>query len=271
VNQALHFAINPSKEDKLRDYRLGFIAFLHTSGRALNPHPHIHVLLAEQVIDRMGHAKHLYFFPFERLRKAFMFIFLRNASLILKTTASKSLYREFNIQRTKMINQYKQGFYTYGPKVKEHSKFYNSKKIADYIARYASHPPIAESNILSLNEEDGLVTWRYTPHEDKDNPVTVVEHAFKFMAKLIRHIHDKGFHQLRYYGFYSNKSNRIQGKPKLLLDTSVQYLKAKLKWRTMLLITFKYDVLLCPCGQKMVLNLDLSYLKNKYKEYISDA
>lgn len=271
VNQALHFSIQQSKEDQLRDYRLGFVAFLHTSGRALNPHPHIHVLLAEQMIDRNGHQKHLYFFPFERLRKAFMFIFLKNANAVLKANPSKSLYREFNILRTKIIKQYKDGFYTYGPKVKEFSKFYNSKKIADYIARYASHPPIAESNILSLNEENGQLTWRYTPHEDKENPVTVVEHAFKLIAKLIRHIHDKGFHQVRYYGFYANKSNRIQGKPKLLLSSSIQHLKSKLKWRIMLLNAFKYDCLLCSCGSKMVLNLDLSYLKNKSKEYISDA
>lgn len=158
-----------------------------------------------------------------------MFIFLRNTNLVLIASPSKSLYRQFNILRTKIIKHYKDGFYTYGPKVKEYSKFYNSKMIADYIARYASHPPIAQSNILSLNDAEGQLTWRYTPHEDKNNPVTVVEHAFKFIAKLIRHIHDKGFHQVRYYGFYANKSDRIQSKPKLLLSSTVNHLKSKLK------------------------------------------
>jgi transposase-like protein len=47
VNEALHFSIQQSKDDQLKDYRLGFVPFLHTSGRELNPHPHIHVLLAE--------------------------------------------------------------------------------------------------------------------------------------------------------------------------------------------------------------------------------
>jgi transposase-like protein len=270
VNEALHFSIQQSKEDASKDYRLGFVSFLHTSGRALNPHPHIHVLLAEAMIDRDGHLKNTYFFPFERLRKAFMFMFLRNASKILKVSASKDLYREFNILRTQIIKQYKDGFYTYGPKVKEYSKFYNVKKIADYIARYASHPPIAESNIISLEENGVHVTWRYTPHEDKENPVTVHEHAFDFIGKLIRHIHDKGFHQLRYYGFYANKSNRIKDKPKLVSSASIDCLKSKLKWRIMLLKTFKYDPVLCTCGTKMVLNLELSYLTYK-KEYISDA
>ena len=272
VNESLHFCLKLSKEDLKFDARLGFVAFLHTSGRALNLHPHIHVLLAEALIDKNGKKKNLYFFPFERLRKTFMFKFLSNASQVLKSFGDYSLYREFNILRSKIIKQYKDGFYTYGPKVKEYSKFYNSKKIADYIARYASHPPISESNLLSLDTNNHILSWRYTPHETPNEPVIINEHPHIFISRIIRHIHDTGFHQIRYYGFYANKSNRIKDKPKLSSSSYISYLKSRLKWRIMLLDTFMFDPLLCSCGSKMVVNFNLSFLPNQSKgDYISDA
>jgi hypothetical protein len=271
VNQALLYTLDRSNSDTKDDYRLGFVSFLHTSGRSLNPHPHLHVLLAEALIDKYGNKKNFYFFPFERLRKTFMYMFLTNASICLKKYGNDSLYREFNILRTKIIKQYKNGFYTHGPKVKEYNKLYSVKKIANYIARYASHPPIAESNILSLNEDDKTVTWKYTPHEDSNNTVTVVDSAHRFISRLIRHIHDKGFHQLRYYGFYSNKTPRAKNNAKLISNSSFNYLVSRLKWRIMLLNTFKFDPLICICGSKMILNLKHSLLKKYERNYISDA
>ena len=272
VNDSLHFSLDLSKKDLADDARLGFVAFLHTSGRSLNLHPHIDVLIAEATIDKFNKKKDLYFFPFERLRKTFMFKFLSLASKVLKAFGNHSLYREFNILRSKIIKKYKDGFYTYGPRIKEFTKFYNTKKIANYIARYASHPPIAESNILSLDSTNSTVSWRYTPHDDPNNPVVITEHPHIFISRLIRHIHDEGFHQIRYYGFYANKSARANSFTKLVSKSSIDYLKSRLKWRIMLLDTFKFDPLLCSCGAKMVLNIKLSFLPNNNKgAYISDA
>lgn len=273
VNDSLHHALKLSKKDLQDDYRLGFIAFLHTSGRSLNPHPHLHVLLAEALISKSGKKKNYYYFHFEYLRKTMMFMFLSNASACLKNHASKSLYREFNILRNKIKTQYKDGFYVYGPKdeTKEHHKLYSIKLVADYIARYASHPPIAESNILSIDKINKTITWQYIDHET-DETITVIDSIDTFISKLIRHIPDKGFHQIRYYGFYSNKSNRTNDKPKLVSNSKIYFLKSKLVWRIMIIESFKFDPLLCACGSKMVINYELSYLNNKSKGgYISDA
>lgn len=270
VNQALTMSIRNSKRDHQTDVRLGFISFLHTSGRPLNLHPHLHVLLAEQTIDKTGKSKPMFFFPFERLRKTFMYLLLTNVSKCLKLFATKSLYHDFNKLRTKLIKQYQNGFYVNGPKISEENTFYSSKKIADYISRYASHPPIAESNILSLDEETHQVTWVYTPHEDPAHPIKITEPVFSFIRKLIRHIHDYRFHQLRYYGFYANRSLRSAHKVKMVSAISIHIAQSRLKWRILLLKTFKFDPLICYCGSKMVLNLKHSYL-NHNKEYISDA
>jgi hypothetical protein len=263
VNEALHRVLGLSKKDKKNDYRLGFVSFLHTSGRSLNMHPHLHVLIAEALVDKFGNQKRHYYFPFEALRKTFMFRFFINANKCLKNFGDKELYREFNILRTKIVREYKDGFYTHGPKAKElineESKISSLRGLAKYIARYASHPPLAESNILKFDKESNLVTWKYLDYELGED-IIVTEHVFSFIKKLIRHILGKGFHQIRYFGFYSNKTSRIKDKPKLLKDYHVRDLKNKLYWRIMLLETFGYDPMLCYCGGTLSVNYEMSLL-----------
>lgn len=68
--------------------------------------------------------------------------------------------KKLNIVRSYCLRRYKDGFYVHGPANKK-SKSYvkSSKETADYISRYASHPPISESNILSLDEDGHTITW----------------------------------------------------------------------------------------------------------------
>lgn len=274
VNEALHFSIKLSKKDKKADFRLGFVSFLHTSGKSLNLHPHLHVLLAEALVDKHGNYKKIDFFPFERLRKVFMYKFLSNANKVLKNYGNSKPYSDFNRLRTLIVREYKNGFYTYGPKsnefISEKNKLNSIKKIADYISRYASHPPIAESNILNFDKDKNLVTWKYLDYQTNKD-VTVIESSFKFIGKLIRHILDKGFHQIRYYGFYSNKTNKIKNITKLLHHNYIKHLKHKLKWRIMLLETFRFDPGLCYFGGKFIVNYDFSLLPTKERNFISDG
>ena len=274
VDEALHFTVIRSKTDKRNDFKLGFVSFLHTSGRSLNLHPHLHVLLAEALIDKHGNFKKIDFFPFDRLRKVFMFKFLSNANKVLKRFGNTRLYNEFNKLRSIITKEYKDGFYTYGPKsselINENYKLNTIKKIANYIARYASHPPISESNILNFDKDNNLITWKYLDYES-NKEITITESSFSFIGKLIRHILDKGFHQIRYYGFYSNKTSRIKHLPKLLHHNYIKRLKHNLKWRIMILETYRYNPLLCYCGGKFITNYDLSFLPTKERIYISDG
>lgn len=123
------------------------------------------------------------------------------------------------LKLTKYLKKkYPDGYYAYGPKLKE--KNYNNrvtiKNLTTYIARYVSHPAIAESRILKLDFENTSIKYYYDPHEDdlldEDDPNRlgrqyVEESIFTFMKKLVRHIPNKGFHNIRYYGFYSRNSN----------------------------------------------------------------
>ncbi|SET17944.1 Putative transposase [Anaerobranca gottschalkii DSM 13577] len=76
----------------------------------------------------------------------------------------------------------------------------NAKGIAKYIGRYVFRPAIAESRIESYDGE--VVRFWYESHEDGKRIEEVLP-VLEFIGKLVRHIPDKQFKMVRYYGVYS--------------------------------------------------------------------
>jgi hypothetical protein len=136
-----------SKIAKSDDRELGYISFLHTFGRDLKFNPHIHVLMAERIIDNDLKFKKYDYFNFESLRKAFMNQLLKRIYHYLKENTSKYELVKFSRLRNYLYKQLKDGFYTYGPKLKNNTKV-SIKNITRYIARYAGHPAMSESRII---------------------------------------------------------------------------------------------------------------------------
>ena len=102
--------------------------------------------------------------------------------------------------------------------------------------------------------------------EEKIGKQVITESVFKFIERLIIHIPDKGFQQVRYYGFYSNKANpKSVFSKKLFTQKDVDEYILRLKWKYGLLYAFGYDPLLCECGATMVYNYEMSYIGERKK------
>lgn len=273
VNDVLVYLVQgKSKIAKKENRELGYIMFLHSFGRDLKLNPHIHVLIAERVIDNNLNFKKFEYFNFDSLRKSFMNRILYRIYHFLKDNVSKDDAIRFSQLRNELYNKYNKGFYTYGPKLKNNSRV-DIKNITKYIARYAGHPAISESRITNVDYDNDTVSYYYDPHEDDTNECIdsklgrqyVTESVYEFIKKLIIHIPDKGFHTVRYYGFYANKSKKSLPQHRKLYSTSdISKLTNRLFWRVSLILTYKYDPLLCECGSKMVVNFDLSYFPDSY-------
>ena len=80
-----------------------------------------------------------------------------------------------------------------------------------------------------------------------------------FLASVTQHIPDKGEHQIRYYGFYSNKNRGMRAaetgnanpgeQPEQL---SAYQLKQRLTWATLIKAVYEVNPLECPqCGSAM--------------------
>lgn len=270
VHASFKMLIQNSKKRKRERWTHGMISVMHTYGRDMKWNPHIHALVAERVYDQFNtHHKYDYF-HFNQLRRIYQFKLLNTMSSYLKANDTK-LYHEFIPLSKYLIKKYPDGFYTYGPDIDDYAedgKAMSAKAVAEYIARYASHPAIAESRIVDIDYDKHEITWIYDPHEDDKKPKgeklgrqTITEHVFDFMIRLIMHIPDKGFHLIRYQGFYANHSNiETQDHKRLYHKSYIVTQKQNISWERMLILNFKYTPLLCECGGQMTLSLDYSYL-----------
>jgi len=80
-----------------------------------------------------------------------------------------------------------------------------------------------------------------------------------FLAEMTQHIPDRGEHQIRYYGHYSNKARGMRQKvlrgalvPKPVQVLTQQQLRFRLTWAALIKMVYEVDPLKCPnCGGTM--------------------
>lgn len=275
VNETMNaqLAANGKNICKKERRRLGFISFLHTYGRDMKWHPHIHVLYAEKFLRNDGTFGNFYYLAFEAIRKRFLYTITAKMTKFCRDFNTKIDLKELKKTISDVFKKHKHGAYFYGKQNGITTSITTMKAMANYISRYASHPAISERRILAWNKIDKTVTWFYEPHEDdtkteeeKIGRQVITESVFKFIERLIIHIPDKGFQQVRYYGFYSNKVNlKSVFSKKLFNQKDIDEYILRLKWKHGLLYAFGYDPLLCECGATMLYNYEKSYIGERKK------
>ena len=275
--KSVNLTLNETLKSKARlafkkeERKLGFICFLHTYGRDMKRHPHIHVLFAEKFMRKDGTLGNFYYLGFEAIRKRYLFTVLNLLQHELKKKNSKT-YNSFLKEKSIVLDRCKEGSYFYGkPVYAEGYSMESAKATAKYIARYASHPALSERRILKWDKENKTVTWFYDPHEDdlceekdKKGRQIITEHVYEFIKRLIIHVPENHFTQIRYYGFYSNKfKNKGSLFNKLFSRKDIEKMILRLEWRFGLLHSFGYNPLICECGHEMIYNIEKSYFPNR--------
>lgn len=217
---------------KMENFIPGIICTLHTFGRDLKWHPHIHMIVTQGAMGRLTSWKKFDFFPFDMLRKRFMTRLLFNLSKKISSTKFKKI-------KNLLYKENGKGFYVHAPK-KQNS---NTSSVLKYITRYTGRPAMAESRISSY--DGNYVTFWYDRHEDNKRVEEKI-HVFDFFKRLIIHIPEKGFHMIRYYGIYAMKKSKTS-----LLKRAKEKLTKPLKWLDKLFLHFKCIPLKCTCGNTL--------------------
>ncbi len=234
------------KDNKSELFTPGFICVLHTFGRDLKWNPHIHCLVTEGGIGNSGLWRKKAHFNYNFLRSAFQ-------TALLNEMEAK-IGSPFKKVKSACYKNHQNGFYVYAKPNK-----CDPDKAAKYIGRYLGRPVTATSRIDSYDGEN--VTFHYNRHED-EKLITETIPVLEFISRLVQHIPEKNFKQIRYYGIYARhrepdkKLNRAVPKEKHKIILSFN------RWRDCIAASFGYDPLKCPCcGETMAL-LDI-YFKHK--------
>lgn len=135
-------------------------------------------------------------------------------------------------------------------------KLDNADYTVRYIGRYAKRPSISEAKISVYDGE--CVTFEYKDKVTREYSRIRLT-ADGFIGRLIRHIPEKGFRMIRYYGFYSNRTSEKREKLRSALPSPYRgvfrFEDAPSKtWRERIMEFSGKDPLACPnCGDAMAL------------------
>ena len=185
---------------KNKSYIPGITMILHTFGRDLKFNPHIHVLITCGGLS-LDYSQWInnFFIPHQSLKSVWRYNII---SFIRKSAKKGLLVLPHDIQSN--LNPFLDKLYSKIWYVNIGIKLSDARFTITYIGRYTKRPVIAESRIL---EYDGkFVTFSY---EDQLSSETcyVKLSVEEFIARLIRHIPDKHFRQIRYAGVFATRVN----------------------------------------------------------------
>jgi Putative transposase/Transposase zinc-binding domain len=168
--------------------RIGFFGVLHTWGRTLDYHPHVHYVLPGGGLSADGSS----WLP----SRANFFVPVEALSVIFRAKFRDALAREG------LLNQI-------DPAVWRRGWVVNSRAAGDgratlrYLADYVFHVAIGDHRIVSC--DDGKVTFTYR-RVGSNRPRRMTLDAMEFLRRFLQHVLPAGFQKVRHYGFLSPNS-----------------------------------------------------------------
>jgi hypothetical protein len=179
--------------------KLGILTVLHTWTRALEHHPHIHMLVPAGGLDKDGvwrESRKDFLVPVQALSRGFRGRFMKMAKQALPhETFPKEVWDKEWVVFCKPT-------------------FNRAKKVLRYLGRYVHRIAITNNRILAL--KDGQVTFRYQ-NSDSREWKTMHLPAKEFLRRYLQHVLPQGFHKVRYYGLLSPRNKVTLKRLQLLL------------------------------------------------------
>lgn len=226
----------------------GVVSVLHTFGSKLNFNCHIHVLYSLGGVSyRTGQFKEYSFIPAESLKARFKTIILGKLrqefvakKLLIGTTTKKIWLKEF---QTTVFFEVQNKLWQKEWYLWVGEELDNASQAVAYVGRYAKRPCLSEAKITAYEPDFDLVRFLYKDkitREKKEISFTIEG----FIASLIRHIPEKHFNMIRYYGMYANvKKDKIlnilakrliylYGRVYLLFEPKIQTWKERIEEMT---------------------------------------
>jgi hypothetical protein len=179
--------------------RVGILMALHTWGRTLSQHPHVHCLVSAGGIDPEGqwrNSRGSYLVPVKALAALFRGKLLARLSELLErgllTLPSAAPQAHW---RACIARQYRVHW-----NVQLAQRYEHGRGVALYLARYVKGGALPKSR--ALWEHDQQVSFAYTDHRD-GRAKTLSLKPQQFLARVLWHAPPRGQHMVRYCGLYA--------------------------------------------------------------------
>jgi hypothetical protein len=207
----------------------GFFGVLHTGGRTMHYHPHVHYVVPGGAVssdDGLWHPSRTDFYlPVKALSKVY-----------------KAKFRDIMIKEG-LFDQIPAEVWSIDWNVNVQAVG-NAENTIKYLSRYVFHVAISDYRIVKV--ENCMVTFKYRKQgSSRDRCMTL--DAMEFIRRFLQHVLPSGFMKVRYYGFLNPNStvkiDRVQGLIELYYEFEI---------RTPEITAEPVKPLYCPdCGGKL--------------------
>jgi len=240
---------------KQRRFIPGIFLVIHTFGRDLKRNIHIHLSTTIGGLSTSSNnfwVKGCYFYH-DTIKKMWRYRIIDLLREEFKEGCLKLPPHLNHIKSYKTFASWTSQFYNNTWVVHLNKQTDNMKANVEYLGKYLKRPPIGETRILAYN--GSTVTYKFLDHYTDTTEIMTLP-VLDFISRLISHIPDKNFRNIRYYGFLSNKHRgKLLPIVYQLLEMKDSYVKkVYTPWRNMIKATYNYDPLICPfCKVTMLL------------------
>lgn len=189
---------------------LGFFSVLHSWGKRLEFHPHLHVVIPGVVTkgDEVEVTDENYLLPKNVLSVVFRAVFIK---LLVRAYLKKTLsfcgdieYLTDQPSFFALIQTVKQKHWiTYSKK-----PFDGPASVLKYLALYTHRVGISEKRIVSVR--DGQVSFTFKDYADECTQKVMNVSVREFVRRFLLHTLPKAFVRVRYYGFFAAGRRRAE-------------------------------------------------------------
>jgi hypothetical protein len=169
--------------------QMAMMGVLHTWGRDLSYHPHVHMIVAGGGL-----------WADEELWLAARDDFLMPVKALSKIVAAR--FRDGLKKQDLPLFQAIDGSVWCGPWVVHCQPVGKGQAALKYLATYIFRPAISNGRLLSL--ENGIVSFRYQCSQTSRWKICRLE-AIEFIRRYLQHVLPRGFVKVRYYGLYGHR------------------------------------------------------------------
>ncbi|MES2648093.1 MAG: IS91 family transposase [Bacteroidota bacterium] len=179
-------------DEKYLGAQTGMISILHTWGKTLSLHPHLHCVIPGGGITKAGHWKNT--------RNDGHFLFpVKALSLVFRARFVSALRKAFpDLSKEFYNNLFKTNWVVYAKR-----PFGGPLQVIEYLSRYTHKIAISNHRITNIGID--TVSFGYKDYRQAGNKKEMTLDALEFIRRFAMHVLPKGFVRIRHYGILSSK------------------------------------------------------------------
>ncbi len=188
--------------------RIGATLVLHTWGSALTHHPHVHGIVPGGGLsldgERWINCKPGFFLSVRVLSRLFRRRFLEELSKV-QAAGQLQFFGEYaHLADPAAFADWLAPLKKCEWVVYAKRPFAGPKAVLAYLSRYTHRVAIANSRLISMNEQGVTFRWKDYRAKGKTRHKTMTLATDEFMRRFMLHVLPSGFHRIRHYGWLAN-------------------------------------------------------------------